>query len=259
MRQGIKSILSSGSSCLALLSSVVLLGMPVNAHAATVQNFSITNYQSANGFCFVSFSANVTGTRNDVINGVASTNDLIRVQAHDSRGSAIQGNNTTSGNFFTSNVPNRQTNTVTGTINFAGSEVNGGPLTLIMDEGGLPFEVLGSLPLDLATMSALGGGCATAATAAGFGNQPPVISFNQSTPADGTGFTFNGNQQDIRAEARFSSDPENNQLSYSWRQIKGQNLINFQTVLNDERLQVCLLYTSPSPRDKRQSRMPSSA
>ena len=26
-----------------------------------------------------------------------------------------------------------------------------------------------------------------------------------------------------------------------------------------EQLQVCLLYTSPSPRDKRQSRMPSSA
>ena len=27
----------------------------------------------------------------------------------------------------------------------------------------------------------------------------------------------------------------------------------------DAQLQVCLLYTSPSPRDKRQSRMPSSA
>jgi outer membrane autotransporter protein len=222
--------------------------MSGNAHAATVQNFSITNYQSANGFCFVSFSADVTGTRNDVVNGVASTNDLIKVQAHDSRGSAIQGNNTTSGNFFTSTVPNGQTNTVTGTVNFAGSDVNGGPLTLIMDEGGLPFEVVGSLPLDLTTMSALGGGCATAATAAGFGNQPPVISFNQSSPFDGTGFTFNGSQENIRAEARFSNDPENDPLTYSWRQIKGQNLINNGTVLNDERLQVrypSLLFARP--------------
>ena len=29
--------------------------------------------------------------------------------------------------------------------------------------------------------------------------------------------------------------------------------------LDDHRIKVCLLYTSPSPRDKRQSRMPSSA
>ena len=29
--------------------------------------------------------------------------------------------------------------------------------------------------------------------------------------------------------------------------------------LDDARFRICLLYTSPSPRDKRQSRMPSSA
>ena len=31
------------------------------------------------------------------------------------------------------------------------------------------------------------------------------------------------------------------------------------TILNDDSSSTCLLYTSPSPRDKRQSRMPSSA
>ena len=31
------------------------------------------------------------------------------------------------------------------------------------------------------------------------------------------------------------------------------------STLKDEQLTICLLYTSPSPRDKRQSRMPSSA
>ena len=34
--------------------------------------------------------------------------------------------------------------------------------------------------------------------------------------------------------------------------------VNFQTANNDVS-DICLLYTSPSPRDKRQSRMPSSA
>ena len=33
----------------------------------------------------------------------------------------------------------------------------------------------------------------------------------------------------------------------------------FETALNKMRAGICLLYTSPSPRDKRQSRMPSSA
>ena len=37
-----------------------------------------------------------------------------------------------------------------------------------------------------------------------------------------------------------------NQLSYPWS-------------MTDEDVKSCLLYTSPSPRDKRQSRMPSSA
>ena len=36
-------------------------------------------------------------------------------------------------------------------------------------------------------------------------------------------------------------------------------LKDFERVLDDLDIYVCLLYTSPSPRDKRQSRMPSSA
>ena len=34
---------------------------------------------------------------------------------------------------------------------------------------------------------------------------------------------------------------------------------NYKEAVNQARLGYCLLYTSPSPRDKRQSRMPSSA
>ena len=39
-----------------------------------------------------------------------------------------------------------------------------------------------------------------------------------------------------------------------------QEIIDYNNTLGEiKRMQVCLLYTSPSPRDKRQSRMPSSA
>ena len=34
---------------------------------------------------------------------------------------------------------------------------------------------------------------------------------------------------------------------------------NGEIILSSEQYKACLLYTSPSPRDKRQSRMPSSA
>ena len=36
-------------------------------------------------------------------------------------------------------------------------------------------------------------------------------------------------------------------------------VIDFVFAVGVDRIQACLLYTSPSPRDKRQSRMPSSA
>ena len=34
---------------------------------------------------------------------------------------------------------------------------------------------------------------------------------------------------------------------------------DLQLIIGDKSVYICLLYTSPSPRDKRQSRMPSSA
>ena len=40
----------------------------------------------------------------------------------------------------------------------------------------------------------------------------------------------------------------------AWIEISGKAIEN-----NVRQLRTCLLYTSPSPRDKRQSRMPSSA
>ena len=39
----------------------------------------------------------------------------------------------------------------------------------------------------------------------------------------------------------------------------GECMTNMHNMLNDAEKCNCLLYTSPSPRDKRQSRMPSSA
>ena len=45
-------------------------------------------------------------------------------------------------------------------------------------------------------------------------------------------------------------------LSY---RIKSETLKAKRGSIYDKNLQPCLLYTSPSPRDKRQSRMPSSA
>ena len=41
---------------------------------------------------------------------------------------------------------------------------------------------------------------------------------------------------------------------FEWRQYSGENFFTSFELFNN-----CLLYTSPSPRDKRQSRMPSSA
>ena len=48
--------------------------------------------------------------------------------------------------------------------------------------------------------------------------------------------------------------------SYSGKVVDVRNIID-QPVSNEtiRRNNICLLYTSPSPRDKRQSRMPSSA
>ena len=52
-------------------------------------------------------------------------------------------------------------------------------------------------------------------------------------------------------------------LSISHATISADALINAEYVgaygHGISRLKICLLYTSPSPRDKRQSRMPSSA
>ena len=54
--------------------------------------------------------------------------------------------------------------------------------------------------------------------------------------------------------------------SYNHQEIKSEHLL--LALINQkegvipsilQKLEVCLLYTSPSPRDKRQSRMPSSA
>ena len=42
------------------------------------------------------------------------------------------------------------------------------------------------------------------------------------------------------------------------KRIEGQ-VRGIQRMIDEDKYCICLLYTSPSPRDKRQSRMPSSA
>ena len=45
----------------------------------------------------------------------------------------------------------------------------------------------------------------------------------------------------------------------TWHDGNPNNITNDQILAKQAELKTCLLYTSPSPRDKRQSRMPSSA
>ena len=44
-----------------------------------------------------------------------------------------------------------------------------------------------------------------------------------------------------------------------WVEIVSDDFINMNPIQRHQLIYTCLLYTSPSPRDKRQSRMPSSA
>ena len=57
--------------------------------------------------------------------------------------------------------------------------------------------------------------------------------------------------------------PDFGELTYGGFSLQSEQIKNSQTLVLQKpvmlRRSVCLLYTSPSPRDKRQSRMPSSA
>ena len=74
----------------------------------------------------------------------------------------------------------------------------------------------------------------------------PEIEFYQM----GTGFTWNTQDRDSDIAAAERT------WSVSEAMLKNEKL---DLVVLDELTYICLLYTSPSPRDKRQSRMPSSA
>ena len=63
-------------------------------------------------------------------------------------------------------------------------------------------------------------------------------------------------------EAIWGQDKSIDQLKRLSESVLSKNEVVFITRINSEKanyLKGCLLYTSPSPRDKRQSRMPSSA
>ena len=71
-------------------------------------------------------------------------------------------------------------------------------------------------------------------------NNNQDLDFSQDT----TKYFFVSSVSDVMVEAQ--------------KEIFTLNLISREAITN-ETVRVCLLYTSPSPRDKRQSRMPSSA
>ena len=69
------------------------------------------------------------------------------------------------------------------------------------------------------------------------------------------------NGEDVRRSYSICSAPHEEELRVAIKKIEGGR---FSTYANEELsvndvLEVCLLYTSPSPRDQRGSRMPSSA
>ena len=63
-----------------------------------------------------------------------------------------------------------------------------------------------------------------------------------------------GMNEIIHDDFKFTMHSSGNQLSKS--DVIGWAMSDD---INDDKSRICLLYTSPSPRDKRQSRMPSSA
>ena len=71
-----------------------------------------------------------------------------------------------------------------------------------------------------------------------------------------------GNEQTVKPEPETQTkklrviDPEGKPIEGATVEVKH---IRMEMMLEGRQLMFCLLYTSPSPRDKRQSRMPSSA
>ena len=55
------------------------------------------------------------------------------------------------------------------------------------------------------------------------------------------------------------SDNTTKSNSEEIKELKSEKVINIDTNNGDSATKVCLLYTSPSPRDRQKSRMPSSA
>ena len=95
-----------------------------------------------------------------------------------------------------------------------------------------------------------------------FGNGPypgPPLSGNQTT------YTYNApsqpaNYPNILMDGDYVLATDSQQGFTAWASIGDNTTGNgYMLLVNADDNQSCLLYTSPSPRDKRQSRMPSSA
>ena len=74
---------------------------------------------------------------------------------------------------------------------------------------------------------------------------------------EGNDFIYGGEGVDILL--RSLSDFEVNFLGEQSFQLRSSGYEGVDSLFNVERIYICLLYTSPSPRDRTRSRMPSSA
>ena len=95
--------------------------------------------------------------------------------------------------------------------------------------------------------------------------KPPIVGFNGTYAISGNVPVGSSLEEDYREQAAKSLDLGSGYVTFAWVPTGANSgtfswgIEQFTNSSFNVSLWVCLLYTSPSPRDKRQSRMPSSA
>ena len=176
------------------------------------------------------------------ITAAAGSDDLLTVHTNDTTerfrivdSGAIVTGVTTASNFKTGTTNVHNVGVEAAGINVLGADTPIGTGATIYDAGGAVFTGV------VTATEYRGGGSTgikvTSAGRVGIGSAIPAATFDV---VGGAQFKTNG------GAVKIESSP-------------GTNFTQLQLVNSGGNFYICLLYTSPSPRDKRQSRMPSSA